>query len=165
VNALDIGILILLFLFAIGGVRRGLVWELLTTIGLGVGLLATFYYRRELAGLVSQFADPGWEQQWAAGLIFLAFFLLIYIGFAIVGRKLHNMIDKSPFKWGDRILGVAAGVLKGAVMISFLVIVAEWMDTSGDVRDYLNKSQLIRWGKQTAHSMTHWESDEMRQRV
>ncbi len=164
-HLLDIIILLFLFGFAIGGIKRGFVWELLTTVGLILGLFATYVYRTELAELVMHFAGPGWQQQWVVGLLFLAFFLLIYIGFTLIGHALHKAIDKTPLKWPDRILGTCAGIAKGAMVIAFLVVAAEMMDTTGEIRSYLNNSQLIRWGKDAAFSLSHWESREIRTRV
>jgi membrane protein required for colicin V production len=164
-HLLDIIIIFMLLLFAVGGIKRGLVWELLTTIGLVLGVIATYIYRLQLIELVVRFVGPGWQQQWAAGLIFLAFFLLIYIGFTAIGHALHKAIEKTPFKWPDRILGIVAGVAKGAMVVAFLVLSAESMDSTGDVRNYLNQSQLIRWGKEAAYTLTHWEAEEYQKRV
>ena len=164
-NLLDFIIIFMLLLFAVGGIKRGLVWELLTTIGLILGVIATYIYRLQLIELVVRFVGPGWQQQWAAGLLFLAFFLLIYIGFTAIGHKLHKAIEKTAFKWPDRILGIIAGVAKGAMVIAFLVLSAESMDSTGDIRTYFDQSKLIRWGKQTAYSLSHWEAEEYRKRV
>jgi membrane protein required for colicin V production len=164
-HLLDFIILFFLLLFAIGGIRRGLVWELLTTLGLILGLVATYFYRTELIGIVANWVGPGWQQQWAVGLVFLVFFLIIYIGFTFIGHAIHAAIEKTPFKWPDRLLGIVAGVAKGIMILAFFVTAVEFMDPSGQARSYLDHSKLIRWGKQAAYSVTHWESDEIRSRV
>ena len=161
----DLIILVILLMFALGGIRRGLVWELFTTIGLGAGFGLVLLYRRELMDLAARLTEPGWQRQWGGGIVFLAFFMLIYVGLSAVGGALHKGIDKTAFKWVDRALGIVGGVLKGAVFIALIVVGTEWVDTKGDMRDFFWKSQIIRWGRECVYGMTHWESEEMRQRV
>jgi len=153
----DLIILLLLFGFALSGVRRGMVWEVLTAAGLFLGFWVTFFYRAELVDLVARFSDPGWERQWAAGLIFLASFLIVYLGFAAVGGLLHRKIEQTAFKWPDRVLGVVAGVLKGAVLLAMLVFATDMLDRDGSIRQFLDQSKLIRWGRHITHSISHWE--------
>ena len=157
-HILDILIIFLLLGFGIAGIRRGMIMELFVTFGLGLALLLTLLYRTSLQDVVDRFTAPGWQQTWGTGLIFLLFFITIYLSFAFIGNQLHKFIDKTPFKWPDRILGVAAGVLKGSVLIAMLVVVIQWADHTGDVRSFLAKSKLIRIGKVIGYDLTHWES-------
>lgn len=164
-NLIDIVILVLLFSFAISGIRRGLIWEMLGTVGLVAGILATYWIREDLLNLVVRIADPGWQQEWGAALLFLGFFMMIYFFFSYLGQKIHAGLEKTPFKWPDRVLGIAAGLVKGIIFVGFLVVAMEWVDHTGNVRNYLYRSKLVRWGKQAAYDISHWESEEMRQRV
>ncbi len=161
----DLLIIVLLALFAISGVRRGAVWELLTAIGLGLGFALTYYYRQEIMDLVVDLTDPGWERQWGGGIIFLLFFLVVYFGFTTLGHRLHDKIETTAFKWPDKVLGIVAGILKGVLLIALLVMATEWLDAEGQMRHFLWKSKLIRWGKHTIHTATHWESPSQRKWV
>ncbi|MCB9365700.1 MAG: CvpA family protein [Calditrichaeota bacterium] len=164
-HLLDYLILFLLLGFAIGGLRRGFVFELLISIGLAVSLALTLIFRDELQELAGRFAEPGWELRWASGLLFLLFFLLIYLVFAYFGHRTHLWIDKTKLKWPDRILGLFGGVAKGALLVAVLVMVIMWADQTGHMRSFLNKSKLIRLGKQVAFDITHWEPSEKRKWV
>ena len=159
---LDILIIFLLLGFGLAGLRRGMVMELLVTIGLGLALLLTLVYRNSLHDLADHFTEPGWQQSWGTGLIFLLFFITIYLSFAYIGNMIHRAIDKTVFKWPDRILGLLAGALKGAVLIAMLVVVVQWADSSGNVKIFLSKSKLIRIGKTIGYELTHWESSQQR---
>ena len=161
----DFLIIILLVLFALSGIRRGAVWEILTALGLALGFTLTYYFRQEIMNLVVDLTDPGWERQWGGGIVFMVFFLIIYLGFTTLGKHLHDKIESTPFKWPDRILGSLAGILKGILLISLLVMATEWLDTEGQVKQLIWKSRLIRWGKHTFHSVTHWESPSQRKWV
>ncbi|MBU0691144.1 CvpA family protein [bacterium] len=159
---IDILIIFLLLGFGIAGIRRGMVMELLVTVGLGIALILTLVYRHSLHDLAERFTEPGWQQSWGTGLIFLLFFVTIYLSFAYIGNKLHTAIDKTVFKWPDRIFGLLAGALKGAVLIAMLVTVVQWADPSGNVRIFLSKSKLIRIGRTIGYDLTHWESAQQK---
>jgi membrane protein required for colicin V production len=161
----DFLIIILLLLFAVSGIRRGAVWEILTALGLGLGFLLTYIYRQEIMDLVVDLTDPGWERQWGGGIIFLIFFLVVYLAFTTLGHRLHDKIENTPFKWPDKVLGVLAGILKGMLLIALLVMATEWLDMEGQMKHFLYKSKLIRWGKRTVYSATHWESPSQRKWV
>jgi len=161
-HILDILIIILLVGFGVAGIRRGMVMEMLVTIGLGLALFFTLIYRHELQDLAGRMTDPGWQRDWGTGLVFLLFFVAIYLTFAYLGNQLRKLIHKTVFKWPDRILGIAAGILKGSILIAMLVVMVEFADRTGNVEVFLNKSRLIRIGKELAHQVTHWESTQQR---
>jgi membrane protein required for colicin V production len=164
-SLVDILVLIILLIFALAGVRRGVIWELFTAVGLLLGFGMTYYYRFELMDLVVTITRPGWERQWGGALLFLVFFLVIYLGFAAVGRFLHNKLKKPALVWIDRILGVPAGILKGAVLIGLLVLAAHWFDGGGRVRNFLYESRIISWGKHATWDLIHWEARNVRKLV
>lgn len=153
----DIIIILLLILFAIGGLRRGFVWELLTTSGLILGFALTYIYRADLLDLVMRLLPSGWSRQWGAALAFLVFFLIIYLGFAAIGKFLHDRLHQTPLKWVDRVLGVALGALKGAILIAILVAATELLSPNNQARRFVSRSQIVHWGKGTVHGFLHWE--------
>ena len=153
----DIVIIVLLILFAIGGLRRGFVWELLTTSGLILGFALTYYYRADLLDLVARLSPSGWPRQWGAALAFLVFFLIIYLGFAAIGKFLHDRLHQTPLKWVDRVLGVALGAVKGAILIAILVAATELLSPNNQARRFVSRSQIVHWGKRELQGFLHWE--------
>ena len=161
----DLVVVALLLVFALSGIRHGVVWELFITLGLLLGFALTFIFHEALMDLVTHVSPLGWQRQWVGGLVFLAFFLIIYLGFAAIGHRLHEGISKTPFSWVDRILGIAAGALKGAVLIGMLVATFEWVGEGGRTRDFIWNSQIIQWGQHTVYNILHWESRSQKQWV
>ena len=161
----DILVVLLLTIFALSGIHRGAVWDLLTTLGLVLGFGLTCYFRNDLLDLVVTLTRPGWQRQWAGGVVFLAFFLILYLGFAALGHHLHARIKKSPLRWVDHTLGLPAGLLKGVVLIGILVFSVEWLDAGGKVSSFLAESRIIRWGKHAAHDVIRWETPEQKKWV
>ncbi|MBU0507245.1 CvpA family protein [bacterium] len=162
----DVVIVLVLILFAISGLKRGVIWELLTTIGLVASFGLLYYFRAEILELVIRITRPGWERQWGGMLIFLLFFVVVYIGFALLGRHLHNLIKNPVLKFLDHGLGLVAGIVKGAILIALLVAVIQWTDTGGGrLGKFVWESKIIRWGKELVHNVIRWESPENRKWV
>ncbi|MDD5088930.1 MAG: CvpA family protein [bacterium] len=162
----DIIILLILLLFAISGLKRGVIWELLTTIGLIAGFGLVYIFRIEILDLIVHVTPPGWQRQWGGTLIFLLFFMIVYLGFAALGRHLHKLIESPALKAVDHGLGLAAGVLKGALLLAALVVVIEWAGAgSSGLGRFMWESKIIRWGKTQTNDLIRWESKENRQWV
>lgn len=161
----DVIIVLILLFFAVAGLRRGAVWEILITIGLVAGFGLTWLLRGELLDLTMHLSQPGWQRRWVATVVFLAFFLIIYLGFAGIGRALHKQITSPAGKWIDRAIGLLAGLIKGVVLVALLVLAVEWMDTGSRMREYVYDSKLVRWGKQAAFHLIHWEPASKRTMV
>lgn len=161
----DLVVLAILLVFAVSGIRRGMVWELFIVIGLLLGFALTCACQPALMDLVLRISQPGWQRRWIGGVVFLLFFMVIYLGFAAIGHRLHQAISKTPFSWPDRLLGILGGAFKGAVLIGMLVTTIEWVGDGGKVREFIWHSELIQWGKQTVYNITHWESPSKRQWV
>jgi membrane protein required for colicin V production len=153
----DIIIMLLLIIFALGGLRRGFVWELLTAGGLVLGFALTYYYRADLLDLVMRLSPAGWSRQWGAALAFLVFFLIIYLGFAAIGKFLRDRLHQTALKWPDRVLGVAAGAFKGAILIAILVAATGLLSPNNPVRRFVSRSQIVIWGRHQAYDLLHWE--------
>jgi membrane protein required for colicin V production len=161
----DIIIIILLIMFALGGLKRGFVWELLTAGGLVLGFALTYYYRADLLDLVMRLLPAGWSQQWGTALAFLVFFLIIYLGFAAIGKYLHDRLHQTALKWPDRVLGVAAGALKGAILVALLVAATTLLSPNNPVRRFVSRSQIVVWGRHQAYDLLHWEPASKRRMV
>ena len=158
----DIIIILFLIFFAIGGLRRGFVWEVLTAGGLVLGFALTYYYRADLLDLVMRLSPAGWSRQWGAALAFLVFFLIIYLGFAAIGKFLRDRLHQTALKWPDRVLGVAAGALKGAILIAVLVAAIGFLSPNNPVRRFVSRSQIVHWGRHKAYDLLHWEPASQR---
>lgn len=118
-NYIDIGIIVLIFLSALVGFIRGFVKEVfsLATWVAAILLAATFY---EELSTKFPFTIP--HDLARLGLAFI----LIFIGVLIVGSLINHLINKTIHAIGlgsiDRILGGAFGVIRGALVITLLVL-------------------------------------------
>lgn len=115
----DIIILIIIALFTIKSVVRGIVSELSSVIALIAGfLLASAYYIR-LGNLISGLvADASIRHL----LSFVGIFLLVYFGFILLGLVGKKIMQVSLLGWLDRLAGGLLGFVKGTFIVCVILI-------------------------------------------
>ncbi len=119
-NPVDIAVAVLCLWFAVWGIARGLVNQLVSIGGLIAGHLAGARYYGSAVSLLRlsfEYAD-------VAG--YLAVFLAAYLAVRLVGAFLEGKVRDSKLSGADRLGGMAAGILKGAllsILLVFLLVV------------------------------------------
>lgn len=125
-NALDIGLVVLIA--AIGGVGlvRGFGRTLLDTLALYAALWAATLAAPQLAARVSfQAGGAGLNESWALGLLLLILSgLLVAVAWYVYGM---TQFDAGMF---DKLLGLAAGLTAGAIVAHSVVAVLVMADPS-----------------------------------
>jgi membrane protein required for colicin V production len=120
-NLLDIAIIIILALTTIRGFFKGIIQEAATLIGLIASFfLASFYYK-DLALWASRFLPN--HQILLAVFSFLLLFVLSLFLFHFMAILARGVARLALMGWLDRTLGGAFGLLKGAVIVFFLVTI------------------------------------------
>jgi uncharacterized membrane protein required for colicin V production len=121
-NALDIGILIIVGLFAIDGLRRGFLLGLLDLVALVLAIVIGGQFAVTLGEQLRRF---GLSAQLAngAGFVIAAVVSLAVIG--LVGRILLSPIRAlsagTPLAWANSVLGLLPGALRGVALAALLV--------------------------------------------
>ncbi|HZQ25821.1 MAG TPA: CvpA family protein [Terriglobales bacterium] len=115
----DWAILLAIVLSAAGAAAEGFFHEAFGVAGLIVGyLLAAWQYRR----LANWFA-PNLKSPWLGEI---SAFLLIFFGVlllaGIIGRIARWAVKEAGLSWLDRIFGAALGVVKGALLVSVVLL-------------------------------------------
>jgi len=119
-NLLDVILALLFAWFAISGIVRGLVRQLFSLGGLVAGhLLGIRYYAfaHEKLGLSFQYAEV---------IGYAVVFLAAYLAIRLVGGVIEDRVRKSKLSGTDRLAGMAAGLVKGAlfsILIVFLLVI------------------------------------------
>jgi membrane protein required for colicin V production len=118
---IDYVISFLVVVSALFGLIRGLVKEVFALLmwisAIGVG----FYYCRDFAILFQSLSPLPPVQTMLA---FAALFFSTLVLGGLIGFILNHMVEKTGLTFIDRILGMAFGFLRGAVLISLLVLSA-----------------------------------------
>ena len=119
-NLLDLILAVLFAWFAISGIVRGLVRQLFSLGGLIAGHLAGgrwYGFAQAKLGLSFQYAEV---------VGYAVVFLAAYLAVRLLGGLIEGQVRKSKLSGADRLGGLAAGLLKGAlfsILIVFLLVI------------------------------------------
>ncbi|WP_298231153.1 CvpA family protein [uncultured Azohydromonas sp.] len=113
----DVTMLGLLLLSSLAGLWRGLIFEVLSLAGYGVGWLAAQRFSPVAAEwLPWEGALPAWRLAAAYVLVFVAALLLC----GLAARLLRMLVQASPLGPLDRLLGAGFGLLRGLLVLLVL---------------------------------------------
>ena len=119
-NLLDLILAILIAGFAVSGIARGLVRQLFSLGGLVAGHLSGIRYYAFAQGKL------GLSFQYAEVVGYAVVFLAAYIAVRLIGGLIEDRVRKSKLSGSDRLAGMAAGLVKGAllsILIVFLLVI------------------------------------------
>ena len=120
---MDWGILILIVVFAIGGLFRGIVRQALGLVGVVVGLWVAVQISRWV-GAHWQSARPAvvfWALRWLVAALAALVVASLFHWWAVTLRK---AVQAGPAGWLDRALGVLLGAVIGVLWATALIALA-----------------------------------------
>ena len=142
-NWIDIIILILLGLAVGMGFKKGLVQEIVGIVALIVSFfLALKLHPAAANGLVKMFKEI--PPHLAPTIGFAVMFLAAFGAITLAGWLLSKLIKASPLDLADKLGGMVIGLLKGAVVISILLLLLTFLPLPKDVNQKLDRSGMIR---------------------
>lgn len=139
-SLVDILILVILAVFLLKGVIRGLLKEVCSLLGLILGGVFAFTFHLALARSLQQFFDL--PQQLCVWGAFLTIFLLVVIVFGVLGFVLSRFV-KVVFLGGvNRLTGALFGLVQGVVLLSMVVLALNSSMVPKRAHGMLRESQL-----------------------
>lgn len=120
-NALDWGMLAVLMLSALYGLRRGLVAEVLIL----ASWLGSFLLARASAGEVGRWLPvsvSGDEARWLLG--FAVAMLAAWLGFFVLRQLLDSVLRMTGLTAVDRFLGMGFGLARGGLLLTLATLLA-----------------------------------------
>jgi membrane protein required for colicin V production len=136
-NWLDIVIIVLLLISAVGGLINGLIKSVFSLVGLIVGVVVAGRFYLGLAGLLGFIQN----ENIARIVAFIIIFLVIIIIAAILGAVLTKLISTLLLGWLNRLGGAVFGVIMGSVFIAAILVI--WIKYLGG-NDVISGSALAR---------------------
>ena len=118
-NALDIGILVVLAAFAIYGAVKGLVRIVLGFAALALGILLAAWLSGPFSAYLSRWIASETARRLAAAAIL---FLGAVIVCALVAWGIRKALAPAHLLWADRLAGAAAGLLLAALLVSAAMV-------------------------------------------
>lgn len=140
INILDIIIIIPLLLFAWQGYKKGFIIEVATLAALILGLYFSFYFSDYAARLLNEYFTI--DEKYIAALSFIVTFIVVVIAISAIGKVLQKFIDIILLGFLNKAAGAIFGIIKGALLLSILLLIINYFDTSQNLikEEYKEKS-------------------------
>ncbi len=116
----DLALLVVLLLSLGLGLWRGFVLEALALLGWVVAYFAAVWLAPQWS-LHLPLGEPGSGLNHAAA--FAAAFLVVLIGWGLASRLVRLLVNATPLRGADRVLGAAFGLLRGVLLLMLLAVV------------------------------------------
>jgi len=101
------------------GLWRGFVLEALALVGWVVAYFAAQWLAPQWAPHLP-FGEPGSGLNYAAGLA--AAFMVVLIGWGLASRVVRLLVNATPLRGADRVLGAAFGLLRGVLLLMLVAV-------------------------------------------
>lgn len=147
-NYLDIIIAVLLIAFGYGGWRKGIIIEVTTLLGLGVGLYGAFHFCDFTANKLVEYVEI--DPKYLHLISFIVTFIVVAIIVNLLGRLVSKMVKAINLGFIDKAGGFLVGLAKGLLICSLLVMLLNVLNLKGVVKeDAKQKSLLYPYVEQT----------------
>jgi len=129
-NLLDLAILLPIAFFAYKGYRNGIVWEVLSIIGVIFAVFIAFQFMEQLAGMVEPYIDqPKDIITLISGAILFAATLILVLTIALLIRKFLEFLRLNLV---NRLFGLIFGGLKAGIVISAVLLLLAGFNVPDD---------------------------------
>jgi membrane protein required for colicin V production len=136
----DLAMLGLLLLSLGLGLWRGFVLEALALVGWVVAYFAARWLAPQWAPHLP-LGEPGSGINYAAS--FAVAFMAVLIGWGLASRVLRLLVNATPLRGADRVLGAAFGLLRGVLLLMVLATVVALTPAASS--ESWHRSQGVQW--------------------
>ncbi len=155
----EIAVLLVILLSALAGFATGLIRSVFSLAGLILGIAFASYQYKVVAHRLAPIIDSPALAQLAAFCI-VAILVMVLAGLA--GWALRKLVHGVGLGWLDRTLGLLFGVLRGALLVTLLVMaLAAFFPTTAWMQDTWLEQRFLG----AAQAATHLTTPEMKARV
>lgn len=140
-NYLDIIIAVLLIVFGIDGLRKGIIIEVATLLALFVGLYGAFHFSDFTAGKLIELVeiDPKYLHVISFVVTFVVLAVLVYL----LGRLVKKLVKAISLGFLDKIGGFIVGLAKGVLVCSLLVMLLNVVNMNDVVKKETRDASLL----------------------
>ncbi len=157
-NILDIIIGIVLLLFALAGLRKGLIIEAFYLASVIVGIYGAMYFSDATADWLSDLINVAPE--YLALIAFIITFIVFLVLIRYLGRMISNLVEAIHLGFIDKIGGFAFGIVKGALLVSIIIMLLNMFNVS-DVIDRDAKVNSVLYSRVENIANTLYKNHEL----
>jgi membrane protein required for colicin V production len=155
IHLVDIIVVSAVAIFAIMGIRRGVLREVVTMIVWVLGLLAAWHLGHYLEPQLRWLLTAAVLRIWSARAII--FLIMLFVGWAVAKALLHH-VHVNMEKGVDRALGLTFGAIRGVVVVGVLVLLGQQL--SLDRHLWWRHSTLMPYGESVANGVRSLVGEE-----
>lgn len=132
-NYLDIIIGIILILFAIGGLKNGIIREAFSLVAFVGGIYGAIKLSNYVGNWLSELINV--SQEWMSVISFIIVFIALALLINWLGGLLSDLIASLSLGFVDKIGGFVFGVAKGFLLVGVLILLLDFFG----IKDVLNE--------------------------
>ena len=140
-NYVDIIIIVVLFAFGVGGLRKGIITEAATLLGLGLGLYGAFHFSDYTADRLLQWVEI--NPKYLNLISFIVTFIVVAILVNLLGRIVTKIVKSLNLGFIDKIGGFVFGIAKGILICSLLVMLVNVLRMNGIIKEKTKQESLL----------------------
>lgn len=140
-NYLDIIILVLLVAFGYGGLRKGIIIEAATLLGLGLGLYGAFHFSDFTAEQLVQWVEV--NPKYLNIISFIVTFVVVAILVNLLGRLVARIVKTLNLGFIDKLGGFLLGIAKGVLLCSLLIMLLNVFKSKEIIKDDDRESSML----------------------
>lgn len=140
-NYLDIIIAIILILFGIKGLRKGLIIEVVTLLGFGVGIYGAMHCSDFTAARLQEVMEI--NPKYLNTIAFVLTFIVLVVLVNLIGQLVRKLIKDLNLGFFDKLGGFLFGVIKGVLLCSTFVLILNNLDWSGFVKKEVKENSFL----------------------
>lgn len=132
-NYLDIIIGIILLLFALAGLKNGIIREAFALVAFIGGVYGAVKLSDYIGGKLSTLINV--SQEWMSVISFIIVFILLALTINLIGKGVSKLAESLSLGFFDKIGGFMFGVAKGLLIVGVVIIVLDFFG----IKDVINK--------------------------
>jgi membrane protein required for colicin V production len=153
-NWIDVVLLVALGLFALSGLRQGMVRQIAGIVGLVLALILAIRFLPWVEDVLGR--SFRLSRGVATPVGFLVIFLGVLVGVHLLAAAISKIIGSTPLALVDRLGGLALGLFQGALVLSIGLLVLAACRLPGTVGAALERSALAGPLQESAPAVFRW---------
>ena len=140
-SPIDITILVVLSIFAIKGLMRGLILEVFTLAGFILGYLLALREMSTLVGLIENLVHL--PPLFVSALSFLVIFIGVVLLVRWLAKLIKSVANATLIGWLDKGGGAAFGLFKGALVMSLVLLLIGLLPLPKEMTQEQERAKLV----------------------
>lgn len=123
-NFIDISIAVVIIWFGYKGLKKGLVFELVSIIALGLGV----YGGIKFSDTTAEYLIPYLDTKYLKVAAFTVTFLIILVLVFVAGKVVEKIINMVALKFINKLMGATFGIVKSGLIVGVLITIIDSYD-------------------------------------